>query len=179
MPSLECKHIEVCVFRTHSPANSLPPQEWRARKKERGKRRTESVEYLLLKRSEKKGLYPGIWQIITGKIKKGESAIDAARRELAEETAIRPVRFWVVPHVTTFYNATDDSVNQIPFFCAEAGTGREPKLSKEHVEYEWVSFGETQQRIVWPGQRKGVRIVHDFIVSGGLAGKLSLVDSEQ
>jgi 8-oxo-dGTP pyrophosphatase MutT (NUDIX family) len=120
-------------------------------------------------------MYPGIWQIITGKIDANEKAIDAALRELGEETGISPVGFWVVPHVTTFYSHQSDTVNHIPFFAAEAAAETDPRLSPEHDAFEWVNFGETQRRIVWPGQQEGVRIVHQYIVGDEPAAKLTKI----
>jgi len=56
------------------------------------------IEFLLLKRNEKE-IYPGLWQMVTGKIRKGEKAYKTALREIKEETGLKPKRFWVTPNV--------------------------------------------------------------------------------
>ena len=45
----------------------------------------EGIEFLLLKRAEG-NVYPELWQMVTGKMKKDESAHKAALREIKEET---------------------------------------------------------------------------------------------
>lgn len=107
-----------------------------------------------------------MWQFITGTIRSGERAIDAARRELAEETGLAVKRFWIVPFVNSFYAATEDAVHMSPFFAAEVEAGAEPTLSREHEEHAWCVREVAEKTLVWPGQRDGLRIVHDYIVGG-------------
>jgi 8-oxo-dGTP pyrophosphatase MutT (NUDIX family) len=128
--------------------------------------------YLLLKRSADEALYPGLWQFITGTLRSGERAVDAARRELLEETRLAMKRFWVVPFVNSFYAAADDAVFMSPFFAAEVDTGAEPRLSHEHDEYVWCAHREANQKLVWPGQRQGLQIVHEYILGGQEASRL-------
>lgn len=128
--------------------------------------------YLLLKRSRDETLYPGMWQFITGTVRNRERAEDAARREIHEETGLTIVRFWVVPFVSTFYAATDDAVHLSPFFAAEVEASAQPTLSHEHEEYEWCSRTEAERKLVWPGQRQGLSIVHDYVVGRQEASRL-------
>lgn len=44
---------------------------------------------LILKRSQKVGSYPGRWAGVSGFIEENETPMDAARREVYEETGIR------------------------------------------------------------------------------------------
>ena len=56
-------------------------------------RRTKNgIKFLLLKRSKTK-IYEHLWQGVAGKIEKNESAIEAATRELMEETGFTPVSY--------------------------------------------------------------------------------------
>ena len=52
------------------------------------------IEFLLLKRNENQ-IYPGLWQMVTGKMKDGETAYQTAIREINEETSLKPEKFWV------------------------------------------------------------------------------------
>jgi 8-oxo-dGTP pyrophosphatase MutT (NUDIX family) len=142
--------VEACVFRV---AGSVP-------------------HYLLLKRSADEKLYPGMWQFVTGTIRSGERAVDAARREIVEETGLTIKRFWIVPFVSSFYAAPEDAIHMSPFFAAEVGVEAEPILSREHQEYVWHMREEAENMLVWPGQRQGLQIVHEYIVGGREASKL-------
>ena len=67
-------------------------------------------QFLLLKRSEISKIYPGIWQMVTGSIEKGESTIEAVKRELMEETGLKPEKLYVVPKINSFYFPTSDKI---------------------------------------------------------------------
>ena len=150
MPDIVSRIVEVCVFRF----------------------RNNRQEYLLLKRAAGDALYPGMWQLVTGTMRRREKAAVAALREFDEETGLAPERFWVVPFVNAFYDRKNDAMNLIPFFAVQVSTGATVKLSSEHSEYAWLSFQEARKRLVWPGQREGLDIVDGYIVSGEEAGKL-------
>jgi 8-oxo-dGTP pyrophosphatase MutT (NUDIX family) len=130
-------------------------------------------EFLLLKRSAGEKLYPGLWQWVSGSVEPGETAVAAARRELAEETSLDPEALWVVPHVSIFYDPTHDAVNLTPVFAARVAPGSEPKLSAEHSEYLWCDLGTAMARLVWPGQREALRILCESIARGGEAAERS------
>src|SRR5512135_1219534 len=150
MASVVSNMVEVCVFRFRG---------------DRG-------EVLLLRRAKGEALYPGIWQLVTGGVQEGETSLQAARRELREETGLEPVKFWVAPSTSSFYDPLQDAIVVIPLFAAQVGVGAEPVLSGEHDMYEWREFGEAARRLVWPGQREGLAIVHSSIVGGAEAGRL-------
>jgi len=135
--------------------------------------RDRGPEYLLLRRSPREKIYPDIWQFVTGSIEQGETARQAALRELLEETALAPTGLWVVPHVNAFFDPTHDSLNLTPVFAAQVGAGSEPKLSPEHTEYLWCDRSGAAALLVWPGQREALRILHESIVRGSAAAGLS------
>jgi 8-oxo-dGTP pyrophosphatase MutT (NUDIX family) len=134
--------------------------------------RMDRPEFLLLRRSSHDSLYPGIWQIVTGSLRKGETSLEGMRREINEEIGRTPVRFWIVPHVSSFYDHRRDRISVVPFFAAQLPSDQEPILSDEHDRFEWVDLEEARRRIVWPSQMKGVEITHDFIVGGRSAAGL-------
>jgi 8-oxo-dGTP pyrophosphatase MutT (NUDIX family) len=124
-------------------------------------------EYLLLRRAAHETVYPGMWQIITGTLDQGETALAGAGREIGEETGIRPIRFWVVPHISSFYDHRHDRISLIPVFAAEVSAKTDPTLSDEHDAWIWLPFAEARDRLVWPSQREGLRVVNEFIAGGG------------
>ncbi len=112
-------------------------------------------------------------------MEKGEHAVKAALREFREETGLTPKRFWVVPFVNSFYVAVDDTVHLSTFFVVEVDAQDEPVLSHEHQAYAWHSYEDAKNIIVWPGQRHGLEIVRNFIVSGAEASRLTELDISQ
>jgi 8-oxo-dGTP pyrophosphatase MutT (NUDIX family) len=149
MASVVSSLVEVCVFRFRE---SMP-------------------EFLLLRRAADEPVHPGIWQIITGTAHERETALAAARRELQEETLLTPLHFWVVPHVTSFYDHRRDAVMMIPFFAAQTERAKEPTLSREHDDYTWLPLDQALRRLVWPGQRQGVEVVSQYIAGGEQAAR--------
>ncbi|MCS7081383.1 MAG: NUDIX domain-containing protein [Bacteroidetes bacterium] len=128
-------------------------------------------EYLLLKRAPDRP-YAGTWRMIGGKIREGESAWRAALRELAEETALEPRRFWSVPSVNAFYEWAEDRLNLIPVFAAEVAPEARVRLSSEHVDARWFRLEEAVRLLVWPEQRRLIRLVHELFATGGAPEEL-------
>jgi dATP pyrophosphohydrolase len=113
-----------------------------------------------------------MWQLVTGSMKEGERAADAALRESREETSLAPLRFWVVPFVNSFYVAVTDTVHLSPVFAIEAEADARVSLSPEHEEFRWCSLDEAKRMLVWPGQRTTVDLVHQYIIGGQEAARL-------
>ena len=150
MANIVAGTIEVCVFKHDGDV----------------------TKYLLLKRSENEALYPGMWQLVTGTIKDGEFAVQAALREFKEETGMEALRFWVAPHVNSFYLPSSDTVHLSPFFAVEVAAQGQVLLSREHQEYQWCTYADAAAKLVWPGQRHGLQLVHEYIVGGQEASRL-------
>ena len=121
------------------------------------------VEFLLLKRAESQQ-YPGLWQMVTGKIKTNEKAYQTAIREIKEETSLVPTQLWVAPTVNSFYEPKEEYICLIPVFAARVGNDH-IQLSDEHTEYQWVNRESAQKLLAWEGQRKAVQIVEDYFLN--------------
>ena len=89
------------------------------------------------------------WDFPKGGVEIGETPMQAARREVAEETALTDLRFdWgegyleTAPYsagkVARYYLAS--SVDQIVSLSIDAALGR-----AEHHEFRWVTHGEAQR----------------------------------
>ena len=121
------------------------------------------LQFLLLKRSAKK-IYPGLWQMVSGHIKKGETAVLTALRELKEETGLIPFRLWVAPNVNSFYSPDDDSITMIPVFAAQV-KNNDVLISDEHTEFKWVNSEEAKKLLAWEGQRKSIDIIKEYVTN--------------
>lgn len=122
------------------------------------------IEYLLLKRSFNE-IYPLLWQMVTGKIKHDEKAYTAALREVKEETNLDISDIWVVPNINSFYDWTEEYISLVPVFLVKADINQEVKISDEHSEFAWLRFEDAKNRFAWPGQRKSLEIIDDFLVN--------------
>ena len=76
------------------------------------------LKFLLLKRAKTR-MYEHLWQGVAGKIEKGETASQAAIRELKEETGFEPKRMFVADHISRFYETYGDKINLVPVFGVE------------------------------------------------------------
>lgn len=121
------------------------------------------IEFLLLKRSDGQP-YPGLWQMVTGKIKENEKAYQTAIREIKEETGLSPLQLWVAPTVNSFYEPKDEYICLLPVFAARV-KANEIKLSDEHTDYQWVDKSTAQKLLAWEGQRKAVQIIEDYFLN--------------
>ena len=127
-------------------------------------RQTEDgLKFLLLKRAKTK-MYEHLWQGVAGKIEEGETASEAAIRELKEETGFEPVRMFVADHVSKFYETHGDRINIVPVFGIEVDR-EDVTISEEHCEFKWVNFETARDTLIWKGQKEGITSVFDMLNS--------------
>ena len=122
------------------------------------------IEFLLLKRADDQQ-YPGLWQMVTGKIEGEEKAYQTALREIKEETGLLPVQLWVAPKINSFYEPKDEYICMLPVFAARVEGKTNVILSEEHTEYKWVGKDEAKKLLAWPGQRESVDIIEDYFLN--------------
>ncbi len=113
-------------------------------------------ELLLMRRAKEPML--GTWQPVLGHAVEGETAVEAARRELMEETGLSDatglVRFECLERVRPYYIPETDSIVLSPRFLATAPGGWEPELCAEHDERKWVASFEALDELHWPSQKE-------------------------
>lgn len=118
---------------------------------------TEGWQYLVLRRAENRS-DAGRWRIVTGKIEVGETAWQAALRELREETTLEAQRLFAVPYINQFYEWQHDRTNAIPVFLAIIPADAPIALDDEHVESRWLIFRDAVAALSWPAMRDGLRV---------------------
>ena len=127
-----------------------------------------------MKRAKTK-MYEHLWQGVAGKIEVGETATEAAIRELKEETGFEPVRMFVADHVSKFYETHEDRINLVPVFGIEVDR-EDVKISEEHCDFKWVDFETAKDTLVWKGQKEGITAVNNMLNSNDNRIKWSEVD---
>ena len=98
---------------------------------------------LLLQRSAKEKIYPGLWELPSVKRENLESSIEAVKREVREETGlnieiVRPL------NIFEYLMEKDDLIKdttQINFLAKVKGKYK-VKISKEHDNFAWVEKKE-------------------------------------
>ena len=144
MPAIRCTHVEVYVFRCQ----------------------TSRVEFLTLRRAAGSSL-AGIWQPVTGKIDRGESMLDAALREVREETGLLPRRWWALETTTVFPDPGSDTLIVLPLFAAEVEPRVSVVLSGEHDAHRWAPARTASRLVLWEAQRHGIEAVARQVLRGG------------
>jgi len=119
------------------------------------------IEFLLLRRSEKE-IYPGLWQMVSGSIHKGELAYQTVVREILEETNLKPQKMWVVPNINSFYSPEKNYISLLPVFAVQVKSQSKVKISDEHSEYKWVTKEKAKKMLAWVGQRRSVDIISEY-----------------
>ncbi len=126
------------------------------------RRKNDRLEFLAIKRAGNLS-YPNLWQMVTGGIQEGEKAYMTALREIKEETGLIPKKFWALPNINSFYSSEDDCIFTIPVFAAEVGAEDSVTISFEHSKYKWVGKDEMINILAWPGQKKSVEILCEYL----------------
>ena len=96
-------------------------------------------QILLLRRSDKTSRAHG-WDYAGGGVDKGESPVDAAIREVREETGLAVD---TVKVVSTSHGYTEDKEHVMIGYSAHT-SGDEVRLSWEHESYQWMTVEEAR-----------------------------------
>jgi len=123
-----------------------------------------NIEYLLLD-------YGRHWEYAKGHVNRGESDLDAAVRELREETGITDVH--VVEgfrhELVYFFRDRRKGLirKTVVFFLAETSVGDdEVLLSEEHIAFAFLPYEEAVKRVTFAGARQVLRAAHERLTGG-------------
>jgi dihydroneopterin triphosphate diphosphatase len=110
-------------------------------------------------------LHANTWQAVHGMIEPNETAVEAARREMVEETGLEPQRFFLTDLVETFYSEHTDAVHLVPAFAAFVSGAPGAMVSEEHTAYDWCDLDDAVSRFVFPSQQQAVRLIAEAATS--------------
>src|SRR5438876_11545884 len=127
---------------------------------------SKGVEVLALRRAPA-GRSPGSWETVHGHIEPGETPVQAALRELREETGLEPARLYNVSRVEAFYRHQTNEIVLIPVFAGVVDPRAAVRHSAEHDRAEWREAREAAARFSWPRERRALDDVLSILGSGG------------
>lgn len=116
-------------------------------------------EVLVIKRSRKEDVFPGLWDIPGGKLRFGETPEEGLKREVKEETSIDievlfPLSVW------SFFRNETTQVIGITFLCFPKS--KRIKLGKEHVNYKWISLDKVERLKMDENLKKEIKMFCSF-----------------
>jgi dATP pyrophosphohydrolase len=122
---------------------------------------TAGLEFAVFRRADDPGEF---WQGVAGGVEDGETVLEAARRELAEETGIEaPAASWLTLDSQASIPATvyrdcatwgpDTFIVREFAFGVDVGAAPDVRLSHEHAEHRWVGLDEAQALVRYDSNR--------------------------
>ncbi len=141
---------------TRAPSRSVSALTWR--------HGSPGPEILMMLRVPSHGFW---WQSVTGMMARGETAEEAAHRELMDETGLtgtlRPLgrshSFWVDSTIVHFPDP-EPRFNTEICFSMEVDPRAEVRLEpSEHSEYYWCGLDEAHARMKWEGSKAAVMLL--------------------
>lgn len=121
----------------------------------------DEIFYLLLR-------HPTHWSFPKGHIEASETPLDAALRELKEETGITRQDIEIIPgfedstSYVFFKNGEPVSKKNI-YFLARLIKDVPIRLSREHLKYDWFKYRTAERAIGFPNMIEVLRRAHQWI----------------
>ena len=122
-----------------------------------------TCQHLIIKRTP--GQLGETWQMISGLLEAGETAIQAALREIGEETGLVPERLFSANVLEGFYEIQRNCIALVPVFVGFVGPDQQIRLSHEHQLYRWVTSDEAADYLVFPHQIETIKSIEANFVS--------------
>jgi dATP pyrophosphohydrolase len=121
------------------------------------------AKYLLIRRCGKH--LNGNWQMVSGRLEKGEKAWQAALREIKEETGLIPEKLYATDKVACFYEHQQNFINLVPVFFAIVPANAEVRLSPtEHDAFKWLTLNEAIEHFSFINQKENIKFIDEYFV---------------
>ncbi len=107
------------------------------------------------------------WDFPRGHVEKGETDLEAAKRELKEETGISQAHFVKGFHAKTSWklpkpDRSGATHKIVVFFLCESRSKR-VHLSHEHMHFAWLPIEPAWRKITFPNMREVLEKAHVFL----------------
>jgi len=131
-------------------------------------------EYLLMRRIFSRG---GFWQGVTGGVERNEDLVEAAARELIQETGLISSDLQAIDYSYSFpvedrfrylYPSGTHTITE-HVFVARITDGQEPVLSEEHDQHRWCKLDEALGLLRWPENIEALKRCNRFLTPGNTA----------
>ena len=123
------------------------------------------INYLVLKRK----LHGSGWEFPKGAKRFYETYGSAVKRELKEETGLKPIKIKKFD-IKGEYNYPTKLPDRLKYsgqsyiLYAVEIKKEKIKLDKiEHLDYKWLNFNQAMKKLTWRNQRKCLKIVNDWL----------------
>jgi dATP pyrophosphohydrolase len=107
----------------------------------------------------------GAWEIVHGRIERGERPSQAARREVQEETGLATERLYSIT-VNPFYLHRFDSVQLAVVFAAIVDGSVPIATGVEHDAWEWLTPAAAMDRLAWPREHQALQYTLHLLRNG-------------
>ena len=105
------------------------------------------------------------WGFPKGKLDAGENEVQAARREIAEESGLTDIELDLSFRFTIYYNYRSGHATikkTVTYFIARSHTDT-VRISWEHVAYRWASYEEAIELVVYENARNTLKQAHEHL----------------
>ena len=119
-----------------------------------------SIEFLLLRHQD-----GGHWSFPKGRLEPGEGELEAALREVFEETSIEGLQPIPGFRDTSAYRLTRDGrtiSKTVVYFLAEVMASA-VRLSTEHLDYQWLPADAAEATLTYPESRRILRAASETL----------------
>ena len=110
--------------------------------------------------------YGSYWDFPKGHVEKGETDLQAALRELREETDVVDAR--VLPgfaHQIRYFFRKDSALidKTVVFFLAQTARGK-VRLSREHVGFQFLPYHQAMRRLSYSNAKALLRLAEEHLM---------------
>lgn len=123
------------------------------------------IYYLLLHYPSSAKAAKSYWDLPKGHVEKGEKEIDAARREVEEETGLKDIEFvgGFKERIKYFFRFRGKNILKfVTFYLAET-KAKDVKVSEEHLGSEWLPYQEAQAQLKFKNAKEILRKANEFL----------------